>query len=583
MRPTHEYPAVVLLVIAFIVLSVSSASRKSATIDEFAHLSAGLYAWKTRDFSLYEKTPPAGRMVATLPALLMGPAIETDLARFSRNSWLPWSYGADFLKNNFGDYGKLLMAGRVMVVMVGALICVIVWRTSRKWYGPVGGLISLFICALSPTLIAHSRLVTTDVMAALMTLLFVLSIVAYLERPSVLRAALIAVALGGGVVVKFTCLFWAPFALAAPVLVYWLEYRARKGAPTVEGDRPRVSALAGHMAMIVFVVWVAVVAGYLGKGIGFNGDLKFSSSSMKVLAPVVGIVPLPRDFVSGLDKQMKDAEGGEWSEGNYLMGEWYGGNKWHYYPLALLVKTPVPYLLLFIFSAWFIVGRGQRPGREVELLFMAFAYFIFASLFGSLQIGVRYLLPVYPLCFILMGKAGPVALSSFDEDGETESSVMPLKDRQKSTMKLVLVLLGIWLLIDHIMIQPNYLAYFNSFAAGPRNGHKVLLDSNLDWGQDLPGLARWMEEEKVGSVDLAYFGHDDPARFGIDYDLPGRGSGNRFIAISVTFLMGKKYPMTFTEAGITKSDPMWETVARFRGRKPVETIGYSIYIFDKDL
>jgi len=77
--------------------------------------------------------------------------------------------------------------------------------------------------------------------------------------------------------------------------------------------------------------------------------------------------------------------------------------------------------------------------------------------------------------------------------------------------------------VPALRVAPHgYLAYFNAIAGGPAGGHRLLLDSNLDWGQDLPRLAAWMRAHGVGRVQLAYHGSDDPDRYGIVHeDLPG--------------------------------------------------------------
>jgi hypothetical protein len=253
-------------------------------------------------------------------------------------------------------------------------------------------------------------------------------------------------------------------------------------------------------------------------------------------------------------------------------------------------------------AALFIVLKKPRDRIELLLLGIAMAYFSFASFFGSLQIGIRYLLPVYPICFVLFGKVGALAFSKDDkEDDDDSDSDLPKKRGPMRTLKLTMVLCGCWLLIDHVMIWPDYLAYFNAFAGGPKNGYKALLDSNLDWGQDLPGLKKWMDKNGVDRIDLVYFGHDDPARFGIEYDLPLKETGNKYLAVSANYLTGRKYPMTYLgfvgdsalsvgegygrrgPFGITREelDVILTEVRQYRGKKPAAMIGYSIFVYNK--
>ena len=568
MGSTARFAAAALLV--FIGLAAASAARKSATVDEFAHLAAGLYAWKTFDFSLYAKTPPTARMLATAPALLFRPAVPTDLTRFRSLSWLPWTYATYFQLQNIAAYGRILLAARLTVIFMGAVLCLLIFLGSRARYGDLGGLVSLAACALSPTILAHARLVTTDLPAALFSFVFLLLLLQYRRRPSAPRALALAAAAAMAVLTKFSLLFFAPLLFLAPPLAL-ARVRAERARPGPRAGRGPVlgpGRAGAHLLIAAVALWVFILAGYGGQGVGFQTAASQSRSLGRV-APALALLPLPRDFVHGLDLQLADAERGEWRQGNYLLGHWYGGGHWYYYPLALAAKEPVPYLALFAVALGLIL-KGPRRFDEVFLLAVIAAYFAVASLFGSLQIGLRYLLPLYPPAFMLLGRLG-----------EYIQGAEPAGARRRLAPRAALAAACIWAAAANLCIWPDYLAYFSPLAGGPDRGRFILLDSNLDWGQDLPGLARWMRDHKIESLDLAYFGHDNPARFGIRFTLPGRGSGARYLAVSANLLMGRDYPMTFLPRGVTKSDPLFFEVARFRDKKSVAVIGHTIYVFDR--
>jgi hypothetical protein len=145
---------------------------------------------------------------------------------------------------------------------------------------------------------------------------------------------------------------------------------------------------------------------------------------------------------------------------------------------------------------------------------------------------------------------------------------------------LSVALIG-WYVGASCYIHPHYLAYFNELAGGPDNGYKYLVDSNLDWGQDLKGLKSYMQKHGIARINLSYFGTDSPARYGISYDwLPSYGLPNPdpekhkfvpkgWVAISATSLQG---------VYLGDSD----IYAWFRERKPVAKIGYSIFIYKMD-
>ena len=259
---------------------------------------------------------------------------------------------------------------------------------------------------------------------------------------------------------------------------------------------------------------------------------------------------------------MRAAEHGDFP--NYLFGHWYQGNKWYYFPVALAVKTPVPILLGFL-AALFLPGPAPRTRprfrpQEIGLLAVIIFAYLGLTAFNQLQLGVRYLLPLFPLAYVLIGRLGILGLHS-----------------NRGRWRLpILAGLGLWLLLGTVRIYPHYLAYFNELAGGPDRGYKILLDSNLDWGQDLPGLAEYMRTHRVDKVNLAYFGPADPALYGIRYDLLHTPNPPGLTAISAAYLMGFPYPVLYTDPW---TEIPLEITAAFQHRKPLAKIGYSIFLF----
>ena len=118
---------------------------------------------------------------------------------------------------------------------------------------------------------------------------------------------------------------------------------------------------------------------------------------------------------------------------------------------------------------------------------------------ANLQIGMRYLLPVYPLIFII---ASIFIVELF---------------KSKLIYKVMGIALILWSILIQVLIWPHYLSYFNEFAGGPDNGWKYLRDSNIDWGQDLKAVKDYMQENNIDEVTLSYYGEVDPSLYGIDF------------------------------------------------------------------
>jgi hypothetical protein len=124
-----------------------------------------------------------------------------------------------------------------------------------------------------------------------------------------------------------------------------------------------------------------------------------------------------------------------------------------------------------------------------------------------------------------------------------------------------------WFVISSLFISPHYLAYFNELVGGPDRGHQYLLDSNIDWGQDLKLLSMYVKEHNIDKIHLAYFGWDSCANRGIKCEQLGCSPRAGVLAVSVNNLVGL-YPA------------MAKCLAWLREFKPIKKIGYSIFVYN---
>lgn len=273
---------------------------------------------------------------------------------------------------------------------------------------------------------------------------------------------------------------------------------------------------------------------------------------------------LPEAYLFGLAFASAKAQ----ARSSYLLGGLDVLGRPAYFPIAFAVKTPIPTLIaLALGVALAIARRRHRPALAFTLL-PALLYFAFA-VGSNLNIGHRHLLPVYPPLFVLAGAIGP-----------------EVARRRGALAMSLLAVSGLWLAGRTLQVHPHFLAYFNEVAGGPSGGHRWLLDSNLDWGQALPALRRWMEEKEVERVNLLYFGTADPASYGIDFtslpgsnflEVPGAGTAGRppenpsvpgYVAVSATHLHG-----------VYLEEPLRRAYAFLRTKRPVATPGHAIFVY----
>ena len=546
-----DWIAVALLAL-FAVQAEIASRRDSVTVDEFVHLPVGLDALYTGDLSRDPINPPLTRMIAALPLLAMSPA-------FAPPPNTPhWSLGYLLMQRNASEYQSLYVAARRAIIGLALLLGFLVYRWSLELYGRPAAHAALALYALSPDLLAHGHLVTLDLAGALGFALTAYATWRMLARAELAGAAWVGAAFGLASLLKLSG-FVLVFTVAAALVA-----RAFERGPSVR----RIS-WQGWLARIAVmgVTGVLVInAGYAFRGtfaplstlrLDPNGTLAGIAKS----APWLGL-PLPRSFVEGVDMVLN--VGTEKEPSFFLFGDLTSEGWWYYHLAAFAVKTPIPLLILSLVAlgAW-ALGRS-RGVREYCLVLPVLILFASNSLFNSLQIGVRHVLPVLPMLIVLASPWVADALAGFRRTGAARAAAVAAA-----------VLLA-WYAVGTLAVAPRYLQYFNESVGGPDGGHRALVDSNIDWGQDLIRLREHMTREGIDHVDLAYFGRVDPRVYGIRFVPLERTSRSRHVAISATFLMGRPY---FWYLGNQLRWVPAETYAWLREREPVGRVG-SMFLFN---
>jgi len=262
-------------------------------------------------------------------------------------------------------------------------------------------------------------------------------------------------------------------------------------------------------------------------------------------------VPLPEDFVLGVDLQKWDISRHRWS---YLRGRWRDHGWWYYYLYGFLVKVPLGTLGLLGIATWTRLWqrKKQRSFEEGVLLTTIGALLVLISFQTGLSKHFRYALPLFPLLFVWVGQ-----VSCWSQAG-------------KRWRRLVILLLLGASLTSSAAHSPYWISYFNAAAGGPKNGHSHLLSSNIDWGQDLLRLQQWCQQHpEVSDLKISYHLHlISPRVVGLDdwtqneSTITSSNWSPGWYAISVNHLRSR--------SGAYK---------RFLELEPVDRIGYSIYIY----
>jgi 4-amino-4-deoxy-L-arabinose transferase-like glycosyltransferase len=623
--------AVAVLLAIHLALAVSSLVRENPTIDEVIHLPAGITYWQHGTFKLYRHNPPLVKLLAALPVIVAGVEMEP---LYQSPSWREEPpnkavFGHLFAYLNAADYFELFTRARLVMPVFSIVGGLVVFAWSRRLYGGLGGLLSLALWAFCPNVLAHARLVTTDVAATALGALATYAFWIYLKAPGWRQAAVAGALLGLAQLTKFSLILL--FGIW-PLLWLVRQWNLRQQP----GGRRRLGIGAAHGALVLVVCTLVIDVGYLFEGVGRPlGRYEFISAALtrpvragdgprpQVKEPLLnnllqarinrfrgtllGALPvaLPAHYLLGFDDQKMEAEGipanllpgagpgaGNAVQGYpvYLDGVLSGKSWWYYYLFAMAYKVPEG--TWAIFALTLAVTAASRRSRapwfdELALVSVPFIVLVVISLFTNINLGIRYVLPIFPYLFIMAGKLAPWAIGI----------------GKRLPRGLAMGLVGLCLTATAaatLAISPHYLAYFNALSGGPARGSEHLIDSNLDWGQDLVGLRRWLARHAPGErVGLAYFGQINPSIFalrddaGFDWFLPPALPGKidrrapkrplepGLYAVSASLLRGLDWRV-YDRARWLPWSAYSYAFSYFRSFEPVAQVGHSILVYRLD-
>ena len=572
------------------VLLLASARWNFVTVDEVGHIPSGISHWTTGTFSAYRVNPPLARMLAALPVMLARPRL--DFHRLSHDPHIrpEWDIGEDFITANWSSYLDLVFLARLSGIAWSVFGGWLVYVWGRELFGDAAGCLGLYLWCFEPTVMAFAPLDTPDIPATVAGLWATHAFWKYLRAPSWPAAWRTGLLLGIAQLMKFTLvIFYAIWPL-----LWFIDRAARRDHP-VNGLSWFDRASQGVVIVLLSILVINLGYGFRDTG-WFLGDPVFVSRtftgepsdtraegaearSNRFRGRWLGdlAVPVPAAYVAGVDMQRRDFEIGLRS---YLAGRWRHRGWWYYYLYALAVKVPVGTLLLVAWALVSALGRGSRPAHSADQCFLWLPAGIVLA-FVSSQTGfnhhMRYVLPIFPFVFVSTGR-----LAYF------------LSRRTTTPAVLVFALAGT-AGTSSLLVFPHSLSYFNEAAGGPEKGCQHLLDSNIDWGQDLLFLRDWLAlHPEAQPLGLAYFNVVDPRIAGIEFHLPPPGPNGLFTgdasysarfgpqpgyyAVSVNYVEGS---MSFPPpSGSDPSRPITEhEFEYFRLFRPIARAGYSILIY----
>ncbi|HZP59390.1 MAG TPA: glycosyltransferase family 39 protein [Opitutaceae bacterium] len=513
----------------FGVLCIGSEWNASPTFDEPGLISAG-YAYLTGDIH----APPVANLVlaekwTALPLFFVKACSpsgrEYRAGQIGRpNTYEEW---ISFFRRK--EDPAALRTARAMITLLGIGLALVIFFWSRQLHGNIAGLFSLAFYCLSPVVIANSGLASTDIPTALF---FTIAVWAYwrlLHHISAKTMLWCGLAIGGLVTTKLSGLLIMPMAVIMLGLRLLLRRPLKVSIPgrgTKEEREPSRQAL-----FLIFPVIATAIISYLVLWAVYNFHYSFglqTPAGSQFWAHLGGQPEgfasklidwsrkwrvLPEHFLIDVRLFMMTTQ----RRPAFLLGQYSMTGWWYFFPVAWFFKTPVSFLVATA-AAIVVVGKkgcsrliraadGSTETATVNYyefipLVVMFAVYLAVMMAGNLNIGIRHLLPIYPALFILVG-------------------VLANGWRSRPFVGAILISgLIIWSIGEAWRGYPQMLAYFNPFAGGPKNGYRVLVDSSLDWGQDLPAVEKWIARYggQVGPkapLYFSYFGSEELDSFNL--------------------------------------------------------------------
>jgi hypothetical protein len=533
--------AVVLLGICFL-LSFLSIKNMSLTMDEKAHIPSGYSYLKFQDYRLNPEHPPLAKDLSAIPLLFLDLKFPTEHSSWTNDINGQWESGDQFIFKSGNDPDQIIFWSRIPMILLLLLTGWFIFFWVKKLGGNKPALLALTLFSFSPSFLAHGRLVTTDIAAVFGFLIATYFWLKFLKNPSSKNVFIAGIIFGIAMCLKFSLVLLVPSLGLVTIIYAWLQSKKVKVVLKYIG----LSAVAGLVGLVL-IIWPV----YQLHIINYPVEQQFSDMETILDDTFVNNFfiqgvnnPIMRpisQYAFGLLMATSRVSGGNTV---YFLGK-VSGNAWkEYFPVMYILKTPLAFhiLTLLVLGLWFSAikkaGLFRKIGKrfkawisdhlaEFSLLIFFIIYWV-TSITGNLNIGVRHILPIFPIMYIL------VSLRLF-------RSVNKMKKQPKLILSCLLGILMAWYIIGSILAFPHYISYYNELVGGSENGYKYAVDSNYDWGQDLKRLTQFVEENNIEKINVSYFGGDNTF-YRLDDKLKGTWihggpeENKGWLAISATFL-----------------------------------------------
>jgi hypothetical protein len=542
-------------------------ARKNITNDEIVHIPAGYYHLVAGEFQFNNEHPPLIKMWAALPLLFIQPKESAKTPADAENDYreVTWGFHQNFWNNNRSQFQLITFWARAMMILLTCALGVVIFLFARDLFGKRVAVLAVALFILEPTVLAHGRIVHTDLPALLVYVLFFLTLRRYFQRRSWKRAMLLGLVSGAALITKFSMIVLVPVLLVIALL--GLAFTARLGE-----NRKKIML---HALAVMFIAWFVINAAYRFQSPPISpGDVKWVQARSPEHADGwlmlfnVGSKVVPTYYLFGQYNVMLHNRDGHATS---LLGQHNNTGWWYYFPVAFALKTSLPFLILTLGGITFaLVQLIRKHDWRYLWLVGPMAIYALLSMTSHINIGVRHFFPEFGFFFILAAVLLDLLLRS--------------KSLRLIGVALVVLCFG-WMTVEDARAYPNYIPYMNELASShPKWWY--LSDSNVEWGDEAQELANYLHargETEVRGAMMGAWGTMD--QLGIKYyDIfphPGvKLPDTKYIVIGASFLNGSTNSIPPDANGNTVSDEeRINHLASYRTMQPETVIGDAVYVF----
>lgn len=580
-----------------LAVSLYTAWNDANTMDEKAHIPSAYSYLKYFDMRLNPEHPPLIKDLSAIPLLFMKLQFPVNDTLWTDGINEQWTLGEKFIFYSGNNPDILVFWARFPIIILSLVLGWFIFFWAKKIAGPAAGLIALALYALSPNILGHNHLVTTDLGIAVFIFFAFYFFINFLKNPSPKTILWAGIFLALANLAKFSGVLLYPiFGLFLIIfaLVKTINYDPQK--PNSLFARVKtLSSYLGWFAIICaisfFVTWIYYIPHTYNmptEKIQILADSSFGGGEPKdrMVNEIVDkmsenpiLKPFSLYFLGVAMVFLRVASGNT----TYFLGEVTRMSFKSYFPIIYMIKEPLPYLVLIFISFFWAVkrifqkvfsGNGEFITRNLvefkqylrthitEFSFLFFIVFYFGiSIQGNLNLGFRHLFPILPFVYVLTAK---LLATNYAKEKD------PIWKRGKVAVFSGLL---VWAVLENFISFPLYLSYFNEIAGGPKNGYKYVVDSNTDWGQDAKRLVHWVGKNKIDKIRVDYFGGTEPKYYLGNKMIPWNDNLDLepgWYAISLTYLQSSRYQNLEDKPGYK----------RLLNREPDLLVGNSIAIFN---